>query len=162
MRRAVAFVSFVCLSLAASAGTSRGDFTRGTSAGPSSPHRVCNVFPGRPTDCFRTAREADANALLLLLQLGPTVTCSTPLKLRNLANQGGTLVNVYSRSQWINLSTLSFDNKTSSFTVGACAVELAAGVNGSANWYPECTNAGCVENSMLPGWDNVLSSVYLY
>jgi hypothetical protein len=63
--------------------------------------------------------------------------------------------------QWINLADFGFNNMTSSYTVGACAVILAAGTNGSGSLYPECLNAGCVEDVMLSGWNNVLSSVYL-
>src|SRR5439155_19629816 len=84
----------------------------------------------------------------------PNATCSTPLKLRDGAGQTGTTVSVSTRGLWVNLSDVLFDNRTSSYTVGACAVDLAAQANGGGNHYPRCLNAGCVENTMLPGWDN--------
>jgi hypothetical protein len=94
--------------------------------------------------------------------IAPVLTCSTPLTLYDGANRSGANVHIYTRGVWINLSTVSFDNKTSSFKVGACAVELAAQSNGSGNYYPECLYPGCIENTMLSGWNNVISSVYLY
>jgi hypothetical protein len=92
----------------------------------------------------------------------PSINCSTPLKLRDGTNQTGTTVSVYVRGLWVNLSDVGFDNRTSSFTVGACSIELAAQANGSGNHYTRCLSPGCVENSMLPGWNNVVSSVYLH
>jgi hypothetical protein len=92
----------------------------------------------------------------------PNANCSTPLKLRDGAGQTGTTVSVSVRGLWVNLSSVLFDNRTSSYTVGACSVELAAQANGSGNHYPRCLSAGCVENTMLAGWDNVISSVYLH
>jgi hypothetical protein len=92
----------------------------------------------------------------------PTIDCSTPLRLRDGTNQTGTTVSIYVRGLWINLSSVGFDNRTSSFTVGACPIELAAQSNGNGNHYPSCLFAGCVENVMDPGWNNVVSSVYLH
>lgn len=91
----------------------------------------------------------------------PEVSCSTPLRLYDGTFQTGTSASIYTRGLWINLSDLGFNNKTSSYIVGACAVELAAGANGSGALYPECLYAGCDENVMLSGWNNVISSVYL-
>lgn len=92
----------------------------------------------------------------------PLLTCSTPLTLRNGANQTGTSATVSTRGVWINLSTVSFNNMTSSFTVGACSVSLASATNGGGAHYTRCLSAGCVENTMDLGWDNVISSVYLH
>jgi hypothetical protein len=91
----------------------------------------------------------------------PYAACSTPLTLYKGANRTGASVPITTRGVWINLSTVSFDNKTSSYKVGACAVELAPQNNGQGNPYPECLNPGCVENTMLPGWDNTISSVFV-
>jgi hypothetical protein len=71
-------------------------------------------------------------------------------------------VSIYVRGLWIDLSSVSFDNKTSSFWVGACAIDLAPQAGGQGNHYTRCLYAGCVENVMLPGWDNVVSSAYLH
>jgi hypothetical protein len=91
----------------------------------------------------------------------PEVSCATPLKLYNGTYLTGSSVSVYVRGVWVNLSSAGFDNMTSSYAVGACAVILASAANGGGSRYPECLNAGCVENTMLTGWNNVISSVYL-
>jgi hypothetical protein len=93
---------------------------------------------------------------------GPAVSCSTPLKLYNGTSLAGTSVLIYTRGLWIDLSTVSFDNQTSSFKVGACSIELAAGAGGTGAHYTRCLSAGCTENSMLSGWNNTVSSAYLH
>lgn len=95
------------------------------------------------------------------MALDPDVACSSPLKLRDGQSQTGTTVSIYTRGLWINLADVGFDNRTSSYTVGACAVELAALANGGGARYPRCLQAWCVENVMFTGWNNVVSSVYL-
>ena len=91
----------------------------------------------------------------------PALTCSTPLKLHDGASQSGALATVSERGVWINLSSVGFDNRTSSFTVGACAIQMASGASGTGALYETCLNAFCVENTMDAGWNNVISSVYL-
>src|SRR5438309_1914738 len=92
----------------------------------------------------------------------PAVNCSSALKLHDGTNQSGATASISSRGVWVNLSSFSFDNRTSSFTTGACAVALASAANGGGALYETCLTAHCVENVMDPGWDNVISSVYLY
>jgi hypothetical protein len=123
--------------------------------------RACSIMPGRPVECFRTEAEMDQWEATVRISASPLALCSTPLKLHDGTNQGGSVASVNTRSSWVNLSGYSFDNKTSSYTVGACAVELAAQADGNGNHYPECLSAGCVEDTMLAGWDNVISSVKL-
>jgi hypothetical protein len=120
---------------------------------------ACLVYPHRPTECFRTT------AALLQRRSAlpsPDISCSSPLKLHEKTNQLGTTIFVYTRGLWINLSTVDFDNMTSSYTVGACGIELAALANGGGSHYTRCLSAWCVEDVMLTGWDNVISSVYLH
>jgi hypothetical protein len=132
----------------------RLDLSRGWGAA-----RACLVYPGRRTECFRTQAALDARVASLA---PPALSCSTPLRLRDGTYQSGTTVSIFPRGIWINLSTLGFDNKTSSYTVGACSIELAALSNGGGAHYAWCLFAGCVENVMVSGWDNVVSSVYLH
>ena len=89
-------------------------------------------------------------------------SCSTPLRLYDGTYLSGTTVSIYTRGAWINLSSYGFDNRTSSFSVGACSVSLAAGSGGGGSHYSECLYAGCVENVMATGWNNVISSVYVH
>jgi hypothetical protein len=124
--------------------------------------RSCLIYPGRAPECFRTTAEMKARAASLEGSASPDLSCSTPLTLHAGQYQGGATLLVYVRGLWVNLSTYSFDNRTSSFTVGACAAELAAQSGGNGNHYQRCLYAGCVEDVMAPGWDNVVSSVYLH
>lgn len=121
--------------------------------------RACLIHPGRPVECFRTEAALEARVARIH---APDLSCSTPLKLYDQTSFMGTTVSIYSRGLWINLSTLSFDNRTSSFKVGACAVELASASSGGGSHYTRCLFAGCDEGVMLPGWSNVVSSVFLY
>ena len=125
------------------------------------PARACMVVRGHPTECFRTVRGMEERAHDVLASSAPYANCATPLKLRDGANQVSPTVSIYTRGTWVNLSSLSFDNRTSSFTVGACSIDLAAGINGSNSHYQTCLFAGCVEDIMDPGWDNAVSSAYL-
>jgi hypothetical protein len=92
----------------------------------------------------------------------PDVACSTPLRLYDGTSLTGTFVSVSTRGSWINLSSLSFDNRTSSFKVGACSVELASASGGGGALYEHCLSPGCEEDTMDPGWNNVISSVFLH
>ena len=92
----------------------------------------------------------------------PALTCSMPLRLYDGTQFTGRSVSISERGVWVNLSTLSFDNKTSSFKVGACTVDMASAAGGGGALYPTCRNPGCQEGTMDPGWNNVISSVYLH
>ena len=92
----------------------------------------------------------------------PAATCSTGLTLYNGTNLTGSNVTISTRGAWVNLSSVGFDNKTSSYLVGACAVELASGTGGGGALYTRCLSAWCEEDTLLAGWDNTFSSVYLY
>jgi hypothetical protein len=66
-----------------------------------------------------------------------------------------------SRGAYINLSTYGFDNDTSSYKVGACASYFYDGAGGGTPLYPGTTTANSSATSMLTGWDNRVSSVYI-
>jgi hypothetical protein len=121
--------------------------------------QACLVASGRPVECFRSMLELRRGEASLLI---PEVNCSSPLTLYNGTNQTGGFVSVYARGSWVNLSAYGFDNKTSSYTVGACAAELAALSGGGGAHYSGCLNAWCEEDSMSFGWNNITSSVYLH
>jgi hypothetical protein len=92
----------------------------------------------------------------------PALNCSTALKLYDHTNFGTPSVSISQRGTWINLSTLGFDNRTSSYRLGACLVDMASGQNGGGALYPTCGSPGCGESSMKPGWDNTISSVFIH
>jgi hypothetical protein len=131
---------------------------------------ACLVHPGG-VECFRSEAELDARESDLALDPLSTqahssgrtsaATCSTALRLYDGSYQTGDVLALSVRGSWINLSSYGFDNRTSSFRVGACAVELASGSWGSGSLYPRCTYAWCEEDVMASGWNNVISSAYL-
>jgi hypothetical protein len=122
------------------------------------PAWTCMVVLEAPVECFRSAAEMrDREAAL-----APEVNCSYPLRLYDGLNQKGAWVSVYARGVWVNLSTLGFDNRTTSYIVGACSAEMASGANGGGSHYPGCLSPWCEADSMASGWNNVVSSVYLY
>jgi hypothetical protein len=113
---------------------------------------ILECFPDRASLAAREAQLAPAL---------PTAACSTPLKLFANSGYGGRELDLYDRGFWQNLSAWSFDNQLSSYKVGACGVYLAENANGGGSWYPGNTSPNHAEPSMLSGWDNRVSSVYI-
>jgi len=114
-------------------------------------------------ECFRTIAELDAREQLLAATGGASAasaTCTTPLRLYDGVYRTGAVLSVATRGLWLNLNLYGFDNRTSSYKVGSCNVDLAASTNGGGSRYPRCLTAYCLENVMMTGWSNVLSSVY--
>jgi hypothetical protein len=136
---------------------------------------ACIEFDDR-TECFRTEDELVAaypeygstggagestSAAAPIGDFTTTSVCSTSLRLYRLTGfTGGTLV-LTTRAVVLNLSTYGFDNDTSSYRVGACASTFWAGASGSGSVYPGPTGANASASSMLSGWNNVVSSVYI-
>lgn len=132
--------------------------------------QACLVANGE-VECF--ANRSDLAAREQELALGqqsamgaattPTTStvCSSPLRLYADANYGGRELDFYDRGYWQNLSTWSFSDQTSSFKVGACAVHLADGANGSGSWYPSGTSADHSEPTMVSGWNDRISSIFI-
>jgi hypothetical protein len=123
---------------------------------------------GATTECFRTEKELD-RYLIDAASPDPTQTlaisiqavCSTTLRLYANTSFGGTVLALSTRGTFVNLSAFSFDNVTSSYRVGACSSTFYDGANGGAPTYPGSTVAGASAASMLAGWDNRISSVYI-
>ncbi len=90
-----------------------------------------------------------------------SATCSTPLRLYTGTNYTGSVLAVTSRGVWVNL-TAGFNNQISSYRVGACSSLLADGTNGTSGFYPGNTSAWATASQMLLGWNNRISSAYLY
>ena len=124
---------------------------------------------GTSTDCFRTESELDSYLIPRLAgtQLTPLgdvsiqTACSTTLKLYSSTSFGGSVLALSTRFAVTNLSTWSFDNITSSYRIGACSSTFYDGANAGVPIYPGNTNAGASAASMLAGWDNRISSVYI-
>jgi hypothetical protein len=122
---------------------------------------------GITTQCYRTEAEMDANSSqpVSVASLGttivPLVACSSSLKLYRSTSFGGSVLQLTSRGTYTNLSLYGFDNDTSSYQVGACTAYFYDGANGGTPLYPGTTTANSSATSMLTGWDNRVSSVYI-
>jgi hypothetical protein len=117
---------------------------------------------GASTACFRTEAEMDRTMnASLTISVVPLASCSSSLRLyRSTAFASGVL-SLTTQNTYINLSAYGFDNDTSSYRVGACAAAFYDGANGGAPVYPGATGAGASASSMVAGWDNRISSVYI-
>jgi hypothetical protein len=129
--------------------------------------RACLVARGAGVvECFRdqaglATRESQFQAQIASSPVLAATSCSSPLRLFADASYGGRELDFYDRGYWQNLSTWSFDNQLSSYKVGACGVYLADYANGGGSWYPGNTSAGHDEPTMLSGWNDRISSIYI-
>lgn len=121
---------------------------------------------GVTTSCFRTEAEMDVAAAatggdVQSVGIAPQVACVSSLKLYRSASFTGSVLQLTTRGTYINLSTYGFDNDTSSYQVGACTAYFYDGASGGTPLYPGATGANSSAASMLTGWDNRVSSVYI-
>lgn len=126
--------------------------------------RACDVgaLSERYAVCFRDEASLDrAMAAIDRSAVVTTSVCSSSLRLYTGTSYSGTVLSLSQRLTILNLSSYAFDNVTSSYKVGACAVEMYpdAGLLGGA--YPGNTNAGAQAATMVSTWDNVVSSVWI-
>jgi hypothetical protein len=116
-------------------------------------------------ECFRDRADLGARESQLQAQtVSPataTASCSSPLRLYSDGAYGGRELDFYDRGYWQDLGTWGFDNQLSSYRVGGCGVYLAEGTYGGGSWYPGNTSASHSESSMLSGWNDRVSSIYI-
>lgn len=128
---------------------------------------VACTTDGQSTTCFRSEADMDAYLVSTAAPESPAgdesvlAACSTSLRLYDGTNYATPVLSLSSRGVWTNLSSYGFDNRTSSYRVGACAAYFAENASGGGTWYPGNTAAGAQAASMLSGWDNRVSSTYL-
>lgn len=124
---------------------------------------ACDVGPDLSI-CFRTEAELDdylgsasrSGAAELLS------TCGSTLRLYDGTSYSGTVISLSIRNTTHNLSSYGFDNRTSSYRVGACDTDFFSLSNLGGSVYSGNTSAYAQSSSMLSGWNNVVSSVYIY
>jgi len=117
-------------------------------------------------ECFRTEEELKARIVQLERTQGSQLSvqswCSGYLSLYDGTNYSGSVLYVRDRYHWINLATYGFSNRTSSFRISACPAIFADGEYGAGDWYPTSqTEAWDESASMLSGWNNRVSSIYI-
>lgn len=133
---------------------------------------ACAIWGDRGVaECFRTEAELEAwLPRLVSLPQGSTdasvtttaTACSSALRLYDGTGYSGDVLYLWSRQTWINLWDVGFANRTSSYKIGACSSYFADYSGGGGDWYPtSLTSAYLWSPSMLSGWDNRVSSVYL-
>jgi len=118
--------------------------------------------------CYRSERQMlDAydtrSVALAATAVEPTaaLTCASSLRLYDGAGFGGQVLMLTSRQVGLNLSSYGFDNKTSSYKVGACGVSMYSSANLGGSLYQGATGANASAASMNAGWDNAVSSVWI-
>lgn len=117
---------------------------------------ACNVTD-TGTTCYRT--ETEMNKATASGTASRASSCSSSLRLYDGTGHTGQVISITTRSTLISLSGYGFDNKTSSYKVGACSARLYNGIGSSP--YPGSTSAYASATSMASGWNNVISSVTL-
>lgn len=125
---------------------------------------ACSVEPTGNT-CYRTMAAFNAavapTPVKGLVALAASY-CGSQVRLFDGTSYTGTAISLNIRGANINLSAYSFDNVTSSYKIGACDSEFFMGANGSGSLYPGNTDAGAQASSMVTGWSNQVSSVYIF
>ncbi len=128
--------------------------------------RACLVDPGisTTTECFASEAELEA----FVAKAGgsraeaASSSCSSYVRLYDGMSYTGSSLWLSTRWSWINLSTYGFNQRTSSFKIGACSAYFADYSNGGGAWYPTWrTQAYDVGSSMTSGWNNDVSSIYI-
>jgi hypothetical protein len=134
--------------------------------------RACLVLR-QGNECFRTPEAMEAREAQLGLSRKPSkgddgavtayssYSCSSPLRLYDYGWYGGRQLSFWERGFWQNLWLYGFEDRTSSYAVGACYAHLAEHSDGYGWWYPGPTYPWAGEPVMSWGWDNVISSIYI-
>ncbi len=140
---------------------------------------ACMVWPAAidTPECFRTEVEMDKRIAELESKL-PQVEarphqdldaatmgvtyCSSSVRLYDGTSYTGSALYLRGRQVWYNLVDSGFNQKTSSFKIGACSAYFADLAGGTGDWYPTSqTQAYDVATSMATGWNNDVSSVWI-
>ncbi|MGE0139118.1 MAG: hypothetical protein AB7L17_17660 [Ilumatobacteraceae bacterium] len=128
--------------------------------------QACHTDEHAVTTCFDS--EAEMDEFLASGEPGASgfrrnalTNCSTSLRLYDNISYGTPVWSTLLRFNVISLSTVGFDNRTTSYRVGACSATFWQGAAASGAVYPGNTSAGAQFPNMVTGWNNTVSSVYL-
>lgn len=139
--------------------------------------RACLVWrQGGISECFRTEQALDAREAQLAPRREATTatsaatstatayysySCSSSLRLYEYNWYGGRRLSFWDRGWWQNLSDYGFEDRTSSYIVGACPVWLAEHADGGGAWYDGPTYPYAGEPGMPWYWQDRISSIYV-
>ena len=124
---------------------------------------ACDVRP-TGTVCFRTEKEMNTapRRAAAGTQVGTMAICASSLRLYDGISYTGTVLQLTTRNVAHKLSTYGFDNVTTSYKVGGCDTEFYSAPNLGGSAYPGNTSAGAQSATMAVGWNNLVSSVYIF
>jgi hypothetical protein len=124
--------------------------------------RAC-TSDGVVTTCYRSEAALDRATAVAAqsIEMTPLAACASSLRLYRSTSYGGSVLQLTARGTFINLSSFGFSNDTSSYRVGACSASFYDGSSGGAPTYPGSTSANASATSMVTGWDNRVSSIYI-
>ena len=122
--------------------------------------RACSIAESGNA-CFDSDAEMNAALTAALSDRGTSIlsSCATTLNLYGAAGFGAPHLALNTPElTWISLSTYSFSGITSSYIVGGCSSAFRDASNTN---YPGNTSAGASASSMVSGWDNRITKVYI-
>ncbi len=138
---------------------------------------ACVVWPDKldVPECFDTESEMNRRIAELEAELasvsaggwGGTAassgsSCASYLRLYDGTSYSGAVLYLRERGRWLNLADYGFDQRTSSYRIGACSARFADWRNGGGSRYPTwLTEAYDHASVMLGGWNDDVSSVYI-
>ena len=106
------------------------------------------------------AEEPSERESALLGSSRAATMCSSSLRLYDGANHTGSVLSTAIRWIVLNLPNYGWDNRTSSVRVGSCGAEFFSGSYGGGSVF------GAYPGQWLwwmpSGWDNIVTSVYIY
>jgi hypothetical protein len=115
---------------------------------------------GDSTTCFRT-EAAMRDWLTKTRPMSALSSCESSLELFEDTGYNGTVLYLLDEQTWIYLGNYGFNDKTSSYINGSCDSIFAEHASGGGNWYPGNTSAWAYSPSMVSGWNDRISSVWL-
>lgn len=125
--------------------------------------RACASDDGVTARCYRSEAEMEAaeGGWSPERTSATASACALPgVRLYRGTSMGGGVLQLTAQFTVIDLAPYGFDNDTSSYRIGVCSARFYDS-NAGVTAYPGNTNAGASATSMLSGWDNRVSSVYI-
>lgn len=119
---------------------------------------ACHVA-GDEVTCYRSERAMDRALASTASPSQARASCSSSLRLYDGTYKSGPVLYLTTRWTTLNLSSYGFNNRTSSYRVGACSARFYNGFG--SGLYPGNTSAWASANWMLSGWNNTISSVFI-
>ncbi|MFN8021143.1 MAG: hypothetical protein U0Q03_06390 [Acidimicrobiales bacterium] len=129
--------------------------------------RACET-DGVETTCYDTESQMVAALAAEGVTAAPSgssglkrLSCSSYLRLYTGTGYTGSVLALTTQYLYLNLSSYGFNNVISSYKVGGCDAAFFDLSNGGAPQYGGPTGSNDWSTTMLAGWDNRISSVFI-